>query len=156
MKIAGLSAIVLLASASTAWAAHGMEFIGQLNIGKVTTACTTANEVSVNDIYAFRYNPPNLGGSNADTAFSIFAQGGAQNYDLTSGTLVGTTFQVVQGVAVYRFGYTWGTSAMRITKQNPATLALTTTTVVLAGDIKNFDNVTGCTVHFNGSGVFHN
>lgn len=155
MKALGLCAAVLFASASAAWAAHGIEFVGQLNIVSVTPACTNANETAVNDIYSFRYNPPNLGGTNTDTAFSILAQGGAQNYDLASGTLIGTGWHSVQGVAVWRHGYWWNTSTMRITKQTPATLALTTTAVTVVGDITNYDDVTGCTVHFTGSGVYH-
>jgi hypothetical protein len=155
MKKTALSAVALLLASGAAWAASGLEFIGEINIQSASAACTRASEVGVNDIYRFRYNPPGLGGSYAGTRFTLFDEGGAQNYDYPSGSLVGTTFQTVKGAGIYRSAYTWTTSKMRFTKQTPATLALTTKTVILTGDIQNFDDVAGCTVHFTGAGAFH-
>lgn len=146
--------VLALASSTTAASAARTEFVGAINVLTVTPACTNAQETSAHTIYHMRYNPANLGVVDDRTALSLHEQGGSQNYTLASGSLVGTTFQTVTGTFIYRLAGTY-TTTMRFTSQQPATLSVSTPSVTFVGDINNFDGVTGCTVHFRGSGVQH-
>jgi hypothetical protein len=149
----GLSLALMISSASAA----RVEFVGTLDILSVTTACTTQQETEINRIYEMRYNPPNLGVADDRTSLSLHegtAGGGAQNYTLPTGSLIGTAFQTVAGTGIYRHAFTY-TTTMRIISQAPAALTTATNSVTLVGNINNFDGVTGCNVQFRAVGVQH-
>jgi hypothetical protein len=150
VMFAGLGLAMMISTASAA----RVEFVGAMNILAITTACTTAQETAVNQIYHMRYNPPNLGVVDSRTSLSFHDQGGSQNYTLPTGSLIGTTFQTVAGTGIYRYAFTYSTT-MRITSQVPSTLTTATNSVTLVGNINDFDDVAGCNVQFRAAGVRH-
>ncbi len=118
MKLAVLAMAGLIAATTSANAAR-VEFRGGLCVVSLSTACTAVDETTLGFCYQMRYSPPNLGDNGPATRLSILEYGGAQNYTLPTGSLIGTGFKSVQGTGVYRVGYTF-TSTMRITSQTPS------------------------------------
>lgn len=152
MKTIALASLGLTMMISTAAAAR-VEFRGGLCILTASAPCTTFEETSVGVCYQMRYAPRNLGDNGPATKVTLIEFGGAQNYTLPSGSLIGTSYQTVNGTGVYRSGFTF-TSPMRITAQSPATLT-TATSVTITGNIKDFDSIPGCDVKFLGAGPRH-
>ena len=98
-----------------------------------------------------RYNPPGLGDNGPTTRFTFIDYGGAESYRLNSGTLIGKTFKTVDLTGVYRGGFQ-APAKMRITKQSPADLT-TSESVVLTGNITDFDGTPGCDIQFKAAGT---
>lgn len=146
-------AVLAASIAAPAASAARVEFRGGLCVLSVAPTCTAMQETSVGFCYQMRYSPPNVGTNGPATNLSILEYGGAQNYRLPSGSIIGTAYQAVAGTGVYRLGFTF-TSQMRITSQSPANLS-TAAVATITGDIKDFDFLPGCNVKFRGSGPRH-
>ena len=145
-----LSTLCLLAVPAQA---ARIEFRGTFHITSANQTCIDAGSAAVGHIWSLRYNPPNLGDNGPATQFSILEPTAAvaENYALQSGSLIGTVFRPVDGAGVARSLFTFPAS-MRISSQTPATLLLTTVSVTLAGDIKEFDGTPGCRIGFVATG----
>src|SRR6266540_136775 len=126
-----------------------IEFRGGFCISTVTTACD-ADGWNVGDCLLLRYSPPNLGTNGPGTEFSVLGQSFADNYSVPSGSLLGTTYQAVDGAHVGRIANGFN-AQMRITKQS--SVSATSKSVSLQGNIKDFGNTTGCDVGFQASGT---
>jgi hypothetical protein len=121
-----------------------IEFRGGFCLTSVTTACTP-DGWDVGDCLLLRYSPPNLGTNGLATEFSVLGQSFGDNYSLASGSLIGSTYQAVDGRHVGRIANSF-TAQMRITKQS--SLSETSKSVTLQGNIKDFGDTTGCDVGF--------
>jgi hypothetical protein len=92
---------------------------------------------------------PDLPNNGPETGLTL-STGVYNHYNITlaSGTLIGTTFQTVtathMGGLVQQY-----TAQARITRQSPGPITTTTENVILAGQISNFDNISGCVVTFD-------
>lgn len=137
---------MLLSSIAGAEAAK-VEFRGAFLVVTATAQCL----IGANTIHWLRYNPPNLGDNGSPTRLTILIEEqGAENYTLSSGTLVGMIFRPVTMTVIIRGGFQ-APAQMRITTQSPANLA-TANFVNFAGNIKDFDTP-GCNISFKASGV---
>ncbi|WP_237153387.1 hypothetical protein [Oryzibacter oryziterrae] len=128
-----------------------VEFRGAICLTSKTTACT-ADGWDVGDCFTMRYSPRNLGTNGPSTEFTLLGPAFADNYELATGSLVGTTFKAVKGTHVGRTGYAFSPT-MKITKQTPATPTATSPTLAILGNITNFGDTTGCTIGFSATGV---
>lgn len=143
-----LSTLCLLAVPAQA---ARIEFRGTFHITSANQTCIDAGSASVGEILSLRYNPRNVGDNGPATRVSVFDRFFAENYTLPSGSLIGTVFQNVDGAGIARGLFTFP-AQMRITAQQPATLQLSTVSVTLTGNIKDFDAEPGCQIGFKATG----
>ena len=130
-----------------------VEFRGAFCLTAVNDACLAVGW-NTGCFSTMRFSPPNLGDNGPPTKLSFFNIFFGENYNLSTGNLVGTKYKAVTGTALGRGSFQF-TSSMRITTQDPKPSDLTSTSpfVSVIGDIKDFDGNTGCTVSFSGSGT---
>lgn len=145
----GLALILLGITASGAIAAQ-VTFKGTLHLTSITTVCAD-NGAVVGQFMRLLFSPPGLGDNGTRTRLSLFyGFGGAENYTLASGSLLGTAFQPVTITTVFR-GSGQGTSQLRITSQIPAVPLATTTEIKIVGNIRDMSGDVGCNTSFIGN-----
>lgn len=136
----------LMLSAAGASAAN-VDFVGTMCLTSVTPGCVAAGW-NVGNCAVLRVRPSDLGTNGPATKVSLFWQSFALNYQLDSGDLVGTTYQIVRSTHLGQSAYTFN-ARMRVTRMTPATLSETTQFATFVGNIKNFDDPSlGCDVGF--------
>lgn len=148
MKRSLLAIAFLFSSAATALAAQ-VEWLGYICItsNPLSAACVT-DGIGLGECASLRFSPPNIGTNGTSTRLSLFEQHWAENYTLPAGSLVGTTFQTVNGTGTAKGVWTFN-SQMRMTQTPaPANLTAATKTVTLTGEIQDYDGAAGCDVTF--------
>ena len=144
----GLGLMALSATASPAWSQ--IRFVGAGTITSVTSACASQGW-AVGNIFGVSYRPPNLDTNGPTTYLNFFFSMGATSHRLSSGNLVGTTFQTIASTFIFSV-FRQRTEKMRFTSQTPATLTNATPSITFVGGIQNWD-VDNCNITFKASGV---
>ena len=143
MKSSFWGLLVLVSAFSTA-SAQVVEFRGGRFITNVTADCPPY--LFNGFFFDTRYRPPGLGDNDSATRLGLFSTFFSQSYVLESGQL-SDTFKTVQGgrtsLATHLFQ-----AQMRVTSQTPGRIDTKTKSVYLAGQIKNFEDTSGCRVNF--------
>lgn len=153
----GLAFVCLGLVAANAVAATPVEFRGEFVITAQNQTCTDLEGDIVGLTLKMRFSPPKLGANDVTTSLSVFYDfGGAENYRLPSGNIVGTTFKPVTYSNIFRYANSNPAGSpdaakMRFTSQKPAVLTTETTDVRIKGDIKSFSDV-GCDISFSATG----
>jgi hypothetical protein len=129
-----------------------IEFRGGFCIAAMTQACEAEGH-AVGKCYALRYTPRNLADNGPATKFSIFDAWYGQNFTRESGSLIGSKFKAVRGTLIGRSGFQFESARMRITEHSPANPTLDTQFVSMVGNIRNFDDASGCDIEFNATGT---
>ncbi len=127
-----------------------IEFRGSFHITSASPACVD-DGYPIGYFFTFRYNPRNVGDNGPSTRLSILDPNLMENYTLQSGSLIGTTFRLVDAAGIARGFFTFP-AHMRITSQVPATPTLTTVSVTLNGNIQQFDSDPNCQIGFTATG----
>lgn len=136
--------LLVLAAASSTASAEIVEFRGGGFITNVTADCPPY----LFDGFFFdaRYRPPALGDNDSATRLGFFSTFFSQSYVLESGQL-GDKYKTVQGgrtsLATKLFQ-----AQMRVTSQTPSKIDSKTKSVYIAGQIRNFEDTSGCRVNF--------
>lgn len=142
-----LGAAMLALSSMTAQSAT-VEFQGMFCLTAASPVCGW--EVACQS--TMRYLPPNLGDNGPQTNITIYKTLNAENLNLPTGSLVGSTFKTVNGTGLWRYVFFF-TAQMKITKQTPSILTDTTPFVNIAGKVKDFDGTPGCDIDFRATGA---
>lgn len=142
------AAVALCCAASQAQAGR-VDFAGRFHMTAQNAACVSFGDgIQPAD---FRYRPPNLGTNGTATKLTVIEGWGAENWQIASGSLIGTSWVTVTDTGIAG-GAGQITTKMRIRSQVPATLTATTPSVTIIGDIQNFQEDTGCTISFVATG----
>jgi hypothetical protein len=145
MKRIAIACLLMLAAGAEAEASLKMR--GTMVVTAVSAVCIDNDVVRAGQIYSFRYRPPNVGGNGPNTSISILAPFEAMNFNLPTGSLIGTTYQTVNVTGIFSGAGTW-TAGMRIPTHTPAVVSDSTTMVTMRGNILDFAGEVGCTVTF--------
>lgn len=96
-----------------------------------------------------RFRPSNLGTNGPNSQLSIHFPVYAYNFTLDGGRF-DRTARIVTLTAVDSGGWTYGQTRVRVTTQVPNNnnLSETSPQIRLVGEIRNFEDITGCSVSF--------